>query len=170
MRPILLIAGMAVILFIVYRRTHTDQTAMLPARGSDLILQVHSIPVTRSLSLGDFVIPARETHTVKIVVDESVMRNSRVSGTFSTEGSPGIQVVLLDENQYNRFRRNSAPSEYIYLSKTTTAGNIEAAIPRSGTYYLVFDNSASDSSAHVKADVAVLYQIVQVDSGAGQEK
>ena len=43
------------------------------------------------------------------------------------------------------------------MSKTPN-GDIEAAIPRGGTYYLVFDNSHSESAATVTADVTVRYE------------
>jgi hypothetical protein len=78
--------------------------------------------------------------------------------------------MLLDENQYNRFRNNLTPSEYAYLSGTLTSGTIEAPMPRPGIYYLVFDNSASDSSANVKANVAIRGEMVQVESGGGEKK
>ena len=76
----------------------------------------------------------------------------------------GFQVTSPQAAQHNRFLNHSAPSEFLYLSKTAASGDIEAMIPHGGAYYLIFDNSASDSSVKVKADVTVRYETVQVDS------
>jgi hypothetical protein len=115
-------------------------------------------------------VPAKGTHDVKIALDEPRMQNARLSGYFSTAGGAGIQVMLLDENQYTRLQNHQTPSEFLFLSKTAQAGNIEAMIPRAGAYYLVFDNSASDSTIKVKSDVSVRYVTMQVDSGTSQKK
>jgi hypothetical protein len=155
-RLILLTAALAVLMYLTYRQTHPDVTLRSPQRRNEYVLEVRSIPVTRSLALGEFVIPGKSTRDVKIEVDEKMMKHSRVSGIFSTGSTPGIQVMVLD-----------ADHQYLYLSKTATSGNIEAVLPRTGTYNLVFDNSMSETTAHVKADVAVRYEIVQVDSGKG---
>ena len=78
--------------------------------------------------------------------------------------------MLLDNAQYTRLQNRQTPSEFLFLSKTAQAGNIEAMIPSAGTYYLIFYNSASDSSIKVKSDVSVRYETMQVDSGTGQKK
>src|SRR2546425_12246813 len=169
-RPILLVVAMAIMAFLAYRQTHPSQNTATPARGNDLVFEVHSIPITNNLELGDFVIPARGTHDVRITAEESQLRNARVLGSFSTSSGPGIQVMLLDENQYSRFQNHSTPSEYIYLSKASPNGTIDAAIPHTGVYYLVFDNSSSESSANVKASVAIRGEMVQVESPAGKKK
>lgn len=96
-------------------------------------------------------------------MDEPNMRNARLTGYFSST-SPGIQVMLLDESEHTRFANQSTPSEFLYLSKTATNGTIEAPIPHNGTYYLIFDNSASEAAVKVKADVTVRYETVQVGS------
>ena len=75
------------------------------------------------------------------------------AGTVVTDGynlsnGPGVQVMLLDEDQYRRFQTNLTPSEYLYLSKAATNGVIDAAIPHSGKYYLIFSNSSTESSAN----------------------
>ena len=168
-RIVLLVIVLALTAVLVYRRTHPAQSPAISGSGNNLVLQVHAISVTNNLALGDFVIPAKSTHDVRIGPTEDQMRNPRLTGVFSTAGSPGIKVMLLDEDQYNRFRNNSAPSEYAYLSGTLTNGTIDAAIPHPGIYYLVFDNSSSDSSASVKANVAIRGEIVHVDSGASEK-
>src|SRR5262249_3360575 len=131
---------------------------------------IHSISVTNNLALGDFVIPPKSTHDVPITADESQIRNARLSGYFSTSNGPGVQVMLLDEDQYRRFQSNLTPSEYLYLSKPAANGIIDVAIPHSGQFYLIFNNSSPGSSANVKANVAVRGEMVQVESPAGKKK
>ena len=98
-RPILLAIAIAVIAFVIYRRAFPEKKAA-NSPGS-VVLEVRSIPVTHNLALGDFEVPARATHDVKIAFDESAS-NARVSGEFAAVEGPGIQVMLLDENQYRR--------------------------------------------------------------------
>ena len=166
-RPILLAIAIAVIAFVIYRRAFPEKKAA-NSPGS-VVLEVRSIPVTHNLALGDFEVPARATHDVKIAFDESAS-NARVSGEFAAAEGPGIQVMLLDENQYRRAQNHQPPSGFLYLSKVATKGNIEADLPRTGTYYLVFDNSSSQSSTKVHADVAIRYQMMHVDSQRGQKR
>ena len=105
-----------------------------------------------------------------ITVDEDQMRNAHLLGFFSTSNGPGIQVMLLDDNQYRSFQSHSTPSEYIYLSKPASNGNFDIPIPHAGKYYLVFDNSTSDSAADVKASVAIRGEMVRVEGPPAQKK
>ena len=162
-RVILLVVALGIFYFLVYRQTHPRQ-ATIAAPADSMTLQVRSISVTNNLALGEFAIPARSTHDVSLTVDESQMRNARLSGYFSANNSTGVQVILLDENQYQRFKSDSTPSQYIYLSKAAANGTIDAALPHGGKYYLIFDNSSSESSVSVKANVAVRGEMVRVDA------
>jgi hypothetical protein len=168
-RPILLAIAIAVLAFAIYRKVIPARKAAVPPSGGSLLLEVRSIPVVHNLALGDFDIPAKATHDVTIDFDESG-RNVRLSGEFSTAGGSGIQVMLLDENQYSRFQKHLVLSEFLFLSKMATKGIVEAEIPRTGRYYLIFDNSSSESSTKVHADVAIRYQMVHVDSGQAPKK
>jgi hypothetical protein len=163
-RPVLAAIALSLIFLILYRRFVPRQNAIPPGPKDQFVLQVHAIPVTHNLALGEFEVTAGSTHDVKITVDEPRMRNARITGHFETGSGPGIQIMLLEENEYNRFTNHSTPSTFLYLSKSATSGNLEAAIPHTGTYYLVFDNSSSPSVVKVKADVTVHYETVQVDS------
>ena len=169
LRFILLGITLAIFSFLLYRRTHPDQTTISGSENG-LTFQVHSISVTNNLALDDFVIPPKSSHDVPITVDESQMRNAHLSGYFSTSNGPSVQVMLLDEDQYRRFQTNRTPSEYFYLSKAATNGIIDVAIPHSGKYYLIFNNSSADSSANVKANVAVRGEMVRVESPTGKKK
>src|SRR5215475_12020196 len=106
-RPILLAIAIAVVAFAIYRRANPEKKAVTPGSATDLVLQVRSIPVVHNLALGDFEIPARATHDVRIAYDESG-RNVRLSGEFATAGGPGIQVMLLNEKEYNRLKNHQA--------------------------------------------------------------
>src|SRR5215831_4240096 len=77
-RVLLLVIALGIFYFLLYRQTHPkEQTAPTAAAGSGLEFQIHSVSVTNNLDLGDFVIPAKETHDVPIIVDETQMRNAR---------------------------------------------------------------------------------------------
>jgi hypothetical protein len=169
LRVILLVTALAIFYFLVYRQTHPRQSTPTAASGNELAFEVRSVSITNNLDLGDFMVPAKSSHDVTITVDENQMRNARLSGYFSA-GGQGVQVMLLDENQYRSFQNHSTPSEYVYLSKPTTNGLIDVPLPHPGKYYLVFDNSASDSSTNVKANVAIRGEMVRVDSPAGKKK
>ena len=169
-RPILVAVALSLVVLVLYRRTVPRRNPAPRETGGQYVLQIHSLPVTHSLALGEFEVPAKGTHEVKIELDEPRMQNARLSGYFSTAGGAGIQVMLLDNAQYTRLQNHQTPSEYLFISKTAQAGNIEAMIPHAGTYYLIFDNSASDSSLKVKSDVSVHDETMRVDSGAGQKK
>src|SRR5262249_19405793 len=168
-RPILLAIATVIVAFAIYRKAIPAKKAVTPPSRTDLVLQVRSIPVVHNLDLGDFEIPAKATHDVRIAFDENG-RNVRLSGEFITAAGSGIEVMLLDEDQYHGFQNHQVPSEFLFMSKVATKGNIEADIPRTGTYYLVFDNSSSDSIAKVHADVSLRYEMVHVDSGQAPKK
>lgn len=170
LRVVLLVIALGIFYFLLYRQTHPRQNAPTDAAGNGLEFQVHSISVTNNLDLGDFAVPPKATHDVPITVDENQMRNARVLGFFSTNKGPGVQVMLLDEVQYRTFQNHSTPSEYIYLSKPAANGTLDVAIPHTGKYYLIFDNSTSDSAANVKASVAIRGEMVRVESPAEEKK
>jgi hypothetical protein len=170
LRLVLLVIALGIFYFSLYRQTHPAQNAPAPAAGNDLEFQIHSISVTNNLDLGDFVVPAKGTHDAPITVEEEQMRNARLLGFFSTSKGPGVQIMLLDENQYRSFQNHSTPSEYIYLSKPAANGNIDVPIPHPGKYYLIFDNSTSDSEVNVKANVAIRGEMVRVESPSAEKK
>ena len=168
-RLILILAAIALIAFVSYQRYHRPENTLAHGSGdNDLI--IHSIPVFHSLALGKFDIEAKGIHEVKITMDPSLMRNARLIGHFASTNGPAIQVLLLDETQYTKFKQDHAPADILFMSKTVPSGDIEAALPQGGTYYLVFDNSGSDTVAHLEADVTLRYETVQVDSGAENKK
>jgi hypothetical protein len=169
-RVLLLVIALGVFYFGLYRQTHPRQNAPTAAAGNGLEFQIHSISVTNNLDLGEFVAPAKGTHDVPITVDETQMQNARLLGSFSTSKGPGVQVMLLDENQYRSFQNHSTPSEYMYLSKPAANGTIDVAVPHTGKYYLIFDNSTGDMPANVKASVAIRGEMVRVESPAAEKK
>src|SRR4029077_20909810 len=104
-RPVLAVAAIGLVAFGLYRRTHPANGTPLEA-GNDLVLQVHSIAVTNNLELGEFTIPAESTHDIPITADETQMKNARLLGYYSASGS-GVEVMVLDEDQYQRFKNGS---------------------------------------------------------------
>jgi hypothetical protein len=164
----LLAAGSAS--FVYYRHARMGQVSD-SGRPGDVTFRVRSIPVTDDLALGSFVVPPKETHEVKITVDGNRMRNARLAGHFSVQNGPAIQVLLLDDEQYGEFRKDSKPGNFDYLSRKTTEGNIDVTIPRTGMYHIIFDNSSAESApVTVKADVTLRYETVQVDSGSSRNE
>src|SRR5215470_15206038 len=88
--------ALVIVTFVIYRQTRPimDVRRGAPLKGgSDLVLQVRSIPVIHNLALGEFVIPAKAIHEVRIPMQESGMRNARLSGHFSASGSE-VQIML----------------------------------------------------------------------------
>ena len=132
-----------------------------------MTFQVHAVAITNNLQLGEFTVPAKSTHDVTITADEAQMRNARLLGYYSVNGS-GIEVLVLDDDEYQRFQNHSTPSQYVYLSKSAPNGTIDVPIPHSGKYHLIFDNSSSDSGVTVKANVAVRGEMVSVEAPAAQ--
>jgi hypothetical protein len=169
-RLVLVVAAIAIIAFVAYRRAGPARKAKSGESNGDLVLQVRAIPVIHNLALGSFTIPAKGTHDVKIALEETGLRNARLSGEFSVAGGAAIQVMLLDQTQYSRLKSGSTPSEVLYLSKMAASGDIQAAFPRMGTYYLVFDNSSSSSDTTVNSDVSLRYETVQIDSGTSKAR
>ena len=169
-RVLFLVIALGIFYYTIYRQTHPAQSAPTPAAGNGLEFNIHPISVTNNMDLGDFVVPAKGIHDVPITVDETQMRNARLLGFFSTTKGPGVQVMLLDENQYRSFQNHSTPSEYVYLSKPGANGTIDIAIPRPGKYYLIFDNSTKDSAANVKSSVTIRGEMVRVESPAEKKK
>src|ERR1700739_4168772 len=94
-RPILVAVALALVGLVVYRRTVPRQSPAPREAGGQYVLQIHSLPVTHNLALGEFEVPAKGTHDVKIGLDEPRIQNARLSGYFSTTGGAGIQVMLL---------------------------------------------------------------------------
>src|SRR5215467_6233252 len=125
-RLVFLLAALALIAYLSYRRTHpslTRQTPQIP----DNVLEIRSIPVNHTLDLGSFVVLPREHNPVKIVVDDHLMHNTRLACRFSTSNGPGVEVLLLDESQYEDFKKNSTPSSILYMTKTASSGDIQTA-------------------------------------------
>ena len=109
-RPILGLVALGLVGFGLYRRTHPANTTPT-ADGNGPVFEVRSVSVTNNLDLGQFTVEARSTHDVPITADESQMRNARLLGYFSSSG-PNLEVLLLDEMQYQRFQNHSTPAEY----------------------------------------------------------
>ena len=167
-RPILGVVALALVGFGLYRRTH-PANAPPPDSGNGPVFEIRSIAVTNNLDLGQFTVEAKNTHDVPITADESQMRNARLLGYFSSNGT-SLEVVVLDEMQYERFQNHSTPSEYLYISKSAPNGTIDVPLPHSGKYYLVFDNSASNSPTTVKANLAVRGEMVRVEAPSPEKK
>jgi len=167
-RPILGLVALGLVGFGLYRRTHPPNAVALDS-GNGPVIEIHSIAITNNLDLGQFTVDAKSTHDVQITADESQMRNARLLGYFSFTGQD-LQVILLDETQYERFHNHSAPTEYLYLSKSAANGTIDVPLAHSGKYYLIFDNSASGSAATVKANLAVRGEMVRVDAPPSEKK
>ena len=155
---------------LIYRRTHPEGFSFRRSSSTGgLVLEVRSLPISNHLDFGSFSVAAKATHDSIITVDESQMHNARLTGHFSADG-PGVRVLLLDDDQYRMFEQKATPGQVLYMSKEAKAGDLEAVIPHAGKYHLVFDNSQSDSSVNVKADVTVHYELVRVDSDAARKK
>lgn len=162
-RLVVLVILIGTIIFFSFREARRNRE---PARSGELPLQVRSIRVTHNLALGSFVIPAASTHDVKIPIDGNQMKDPHLGGHFRVQSGSAIQVELLDEDQYSKFRKDTRSASFIYVSGKTKDGYLDSTIPHAGLFYLVFDNSSESTPATVEADVTLHYMTVRVESGA----
>ena len=162
-RLVVLLILMGTIGFLSFREMRRNRE---PVRPGELPLQVRSIRVTHDLALGSFVIPAGSTHDVKIPIDGNRMHDPHLGGHFRVQSGSAIEVELLDEDQYSKFRKDTRSASFIYVSGKTKDGYLDSTIPQPGLFYLIFDNSSESSPATVEADVTLRYITVRVKSGA----
>ena len=73
------------------------------------------------------------------------MINVRVVGRFNVAGGSGndIEAIITDEDDFENWK-NGHPARTLYSTGgKTTVGNIDVAVPATGTYYLGFNNRFS---------------------------
>jgi hypothetical protein len=86
--------------------------------------------------------------------------NVQVSGNFTVSGGNSIQVCIMDGTNFNNLGVNWSNFNPDYDSGQVTAGNFNATLRSSGTYYLVYDNSLQSSQKIVNTTVNLRYPIV----------
>ncbi len=86
------------------------------------------------------------------------MRNINVTGRFTASGGTdnGIETFILDEDNYTNWM-NRHEAQAIFQSGVKTVGDIQAAITKSGVYYVVFSDRANFMARKVDADVKLDY-------------
>jgi len=83
--------------------------------------------------------------------------NAKVQGHFAATGDSGndIEVRLFTEAQFTNWK-NDHETPALYSSGKVSVGDVAAALPTAGTYYLVFNNKFSWLSAKTIQDNLVL--------------
>ena len=71
-----------------------------------------------------------------------------VTGYFTVSGGSDVNVYVMDNTDYVNWANGQSASAY-YASGKVTAGTINADLPGSGTYYLVYDNTFSTISQKI---------------------
>jgi hypothetical protein len=82
-----------------------------------------------------------------------------VSGPFTASGGSGndIDVFVVDQTNFVNWQNGHSATSY-YDSGQVTTGTVNANLPGSGTYYLVYNNSFSAaSSKNVQTTVDLTY-------------
>jgi zinc-ribbon domain len=102
------------------------------------------VPHIDKLISGQNVVKAGSMYWVSFKVNTAQMMNVRVVGRFTVTGGSGndIEAILTDEDDFENWK-NGHPARALYSSGKTTVGNIDFAVPTTGTYYLGFNNRFS---------------------------
>lgn len=138
-------------------RPGADQTNRQFAR--EMAGQPRIETVVKALVPESFTMPAGKVLETRFTVDLATMKNPRVTGRFNASGGSGndVQVVLASEDDYTNWK-NGHEAKVLYGSGKITVGQLDVAIPSSGTYYLAFSNTFSAMSAKtVLADIKLTY-------------
>jgi hypothetical protein len=105
-----------------------------------------STPVARTETIVDdsITISARSYSYYNFTIPLNSVANCEVSGSFSISNisAIGIRVYIMNSTNFLAWKNGDSWSTY-YNSGQVTAGKITADLPRTGTYYLVYDNTFS---------------------------
>jgi hypothetical protein len=107
---------------------------------------------------GSFVVPPRTFKPFEIVVGDGMAR-PWIEGTFTASGANNdIEVLLLDEQQYNNWQ-NRHDFRSAYASGRVTADKFRIELPNEpGKYFMIFSNRFSIfSNKGVVADLKLRY-------------
>jgi hypothetical protein len=145
------------------RGTPPDSNAASEVSAPNAPPQPVYVPHAEKLTSGQVTVRARDVYSVRFNVDTSTMNDVRVIGTFRVSGGSGndIEAVIADEDNFENWK-NGHEGQALYSTGKTTVGNIDIAVPTSGTYYLGFSNRFSAVTAKfVYGDIELRYKVRQ---------
>ena len=95
------------------------------------------------MSEGAFTVPAGAYHYVKFTAPAGAT-NVKLQGHFTATGGSGndIEVWLVTEDGFTNWQNGHAATTF-YNSGRVTQDALNASLPGTGTYYLVFNNKFS---------------------------
>lgn len=104
--------------------------------GSESFVQQH----TQTIVNGTVTVVAGNYTAFKITIPSGAT-GARVTGSFTASGSltTGIQVYVMDSSNFASWLNGHSFLAY-YDSGRVMTGDIDAQVPVSGTYYLVYSN------------------------------
>ena len=106
------------------------------------------VPQTRSLVNGLITVGSGQYYDCSFSVNTNSMQNVSVTGSFTASGGSGndTQVLVIDDMALTNWKNGHQANVYFDSGKMTT-GNINANIPSSGQYHLIFSNTFSTISS-----------------------
>jgi hypothetical protein len=113
-------------------------------------------PVVQPIAEGQFTVNAGSYTDYNFTVPAD-FSGAWVSGSFTVSDSAvnGIVVYVMDDGNFTKWQNGQTANTY-YDSGQVNAGDVTIAELRSGTYYLVFDNTFSAASKNVTAGIGLL--------------
>jgi len=153
---LVLVLGMPILAFFSTRKVFDSP----PDPGPRSVAQSkHNGVHQRKLPSGPFVVGASDPYALRFAVGDDMLK-TQVVGSFSSSGdlSSDIELFLFDEDNFLSWR-NGRDGQPLFRSPRTVSGHINASIPKSGAYYLVFNNDfAFLEPKTVRAEIILEYE------------
>jgi hypothetical protein len=110
------------------------------------------LPHSLSLASGQIAVPANHYYYYYFTIPAS-STGITVTGSFTVSGGGQIQVLVMDQSNFNNWKASYASTSY-YNSGQVMSGSITASLPIGGTYDLVYSNpSTTDKNVQTTAYV-----------------
>jgi hypothetical protein len=110
------------------------------------------LPHSLNLASGTITVPANHYYYYYFTIPAS-STGITVTGSFTVYGGGLVQVLVMDQSNFNNWKGNYGYSSY-YNSGQATSGSISVSLPSAGTYDLVYSNpSTSDKNVQTTAYV-----------------
>jgi len=123
--------------------------------ASILIVGLYAVPL--AIANSGVVAPAGTQYSINVgnarIVQFSIGHPSRMTGSLVS--SNFISVYLLNSSQYNSLVVNLYPQRAIYSLGNASSFSIDATIPESGVYFLVFYSGVFGGSSFTQPPISV---------------
>ena len=113
------------------------------------------IPHSLNLASGQITVPAVHYYYYYFTIPATAT-GITVTGSFTVTGGDQVQVLVMDQANFNNWKTNNGFTT-CYNSGQATTGTISASLPHTGTYDLVYSNpSSTDKNVQTTAYVYYL--------------